>query len=42
MKLVIGNEINKIMIKVMEKFVTKEEFSEHISRCPALKEESHR
>ncbi len=34
MKLVIGNEIAKNMILIMEKFVTKQEFSEHLERCP--------
>ena len=35
MKLVIGNEIAKNMILIMEKFVKKQEFTEHLDRCPA-------
>ena len=34
MKLVIGSEINKCLLGIADKYVTKEEFDKHIEHCP--------
>jgi len=35
MKLVIGSEINKCLLGIADKYVTKDEFEKHIEHCPA-------
>lgn len=34
MKLVISSEINKCLLVISDKYVTKEEFNKHIEHCP--------
>ena len=34
MKLVIGSEINKCLLAISDKYVTKEDFEKHIVHCP--------
>ena len=34
MKLVISSEINKCLLVISDKYVTKDEFNKHIDHCP--------
>ena len=34
MKLVISSEINKCLLGIADKYVTKEEFDKHVEHCP--------
>jgi len=34
MKLVIGSEINKCLLSISDKYVTKDDFEKHIDHCP--------
>lgn len=37
MKLVISSEINKCLLVISDKYVTKDEFNKHIEHCPNSK-----